>query len=294
MLCLGLLVCSCNTCTGSDSCIVNTREGGKCALDIDHELQGNVQMGCAKQSQLQCTHPIRCCSNKDYCNRQMLYDLVNGITTDPTSPDKPGKDKPHFEIGNLVENRLNLKDSVMTTAYVRSGEFDCHCSNCTSNSCRTNHYCVAAVSKHNTAYGCIDSSNEILTTLCQTKMPNIYCCKGNKCNKIERLLPTAGTNTRTIVEKVIDINTDSTQSHNCKLSKSDNASSDELKDSEYVVILVCITVPSFFIFLTLVFIFCYTVRKYHRQSTAKRTTISTQNGGSRVSNGNACIGDSDE
>lgn len=276
---LGFLLCSCNTCDGSKTCIVDKRSGGKCLVDVDQRVDGKtwINLGCVKQSQFQC-HNSRCCADRDLCNLHLLQ-LIS-----PT-PDPDG----------VIEQTPTTVDifSLMTVDAKPTAEatFECHCSSCPRHSCRTSDYCVVAASGQHKEYGCVHINDSVLMLLCESRMPHIYCCKGTNCNKNKHPTDSPTQSGRTGPRDIVRRRTSPPQPENCKLT---SGSGNELKDSEYIVILVGVTVPSFFIFLALTVIFCYTVRKYHKQTkaqtVARGTSVSARNCVSRLSNGKIYTG----
>ena len=287
-VCLGILKCSCNRCGKKNFCTIDTRKGEKCLLRMETNSDGiigsQLTMDCTNTALFHCQGDryAMCCATSDLCNHiSMPTNDTGTLEPPPPSASSPSTSSPSTS-----------SPSTSSTSAPSDDTFPCHCSNCSSHSCRTSHYCVAATVGTRTEYGCVHSKTSMLFRFCEIGMPGFRCCKHSNCNTEIPTLPPSQPQTEDSDSTVTPKRTGCEHlSKGCGSHKDKN---NEMKDSEFIVILVSITVPSFFIFVALAVIFCYTVKKYHKQAEARKvmqgTTISAHNGVSKMSNGKLHMG----
>lgn len=277
----GILNCSCNQCGEVNYCTIDTRRvNGKCLvkMEMGENVKFPVTMGCTNHPDILCQEGrglglATCCNDRNFCNYVLMP--TENVTFSPESLSSSTSTSTSTSTSELSNTNIPKVTTEPTASFV------CYCSNCSSRVCWTSHYCVAAdVGKH-TEYGCVYSKTSLLFHLCKVGMTGLHCCKGKKCNRETAAVPSSQPLTPTEYS-------DSTVQHQIPTKCGDEKGDNEMNDSEFIAVLVAITVPAFFIFVTLAGIFVYTARKYHKQADSQRmqgATIPGHSSVSKLSNG---------
>ena len=235
-----------------------TETGGKCLSSVTYYPDGSrsVKLGCVDAGYVlfQCKgsgerdRVDTCCSDEDNCNIRALR---------PAPPPPPLEEDASAAPTVRTVMTLppkNVPDSIR-----------CYCPGCDDSVCLTQSACVAFRSSDassDISYGCLTTGQSLL---CQSKSSQFFCCQEDNCNRrevAEKILLLPAVQTTPTVQSLSDP-TSAGNSNQCQ--KGTAKASSDLEDSEYVVILICVTVPSVLILFTLTGIFCFTWLKYRKQ-----------------------------